>query len=278
MPANVHEGTDSPALGVSIGVEPVRPAAGAVIFPSDSLTRPLKTSEGVARDIVQRIVSAGLHTGDRLPAEGIMREQYGVSRESLREALRLLEAQGLITIRRGPGGGPVVGRVDPASFGRISTLFYHLAGGTYGELFEAWALTESTLAERAARNRDRRCVRLAMRPFLEPPDGRWETATVDGFVRAHSRFHAAVASLAANRVLELMLQTIGQVVSRQITGSVDLRPSGDDIGRDHADVARAIASGRPAVARSRMEEHILQVSELYQAEIAVQMDGFIQWQ
>ena len=147
-----------------------------------------------------------------------MREQYGVSRESLREALRLLEAQGLITIRRGPGGGPVVGRVDPASFGRISTLFYHLAGGTYAELFEAWALTESTLAERAARNRDRRSVRLAMRPFLEPPDGRWETATVDEFVRAHSRFHAAVASLAANRVLELMLQTIGQVVTRQITG------------------------------------------------------------
>ena len=112
---------------------PVRPyplgADGAAIFPSDSVTRTLKTSESVARDIVHDIVSGGLRTGDRLEPEALMLEQYGVSRESLREGLRLLEAQGLISIRRGPGGGPIVGRVDPANFGRMSTLFYHLVGG-----------------------------------------------------------------------------------------------------------------------------------------------------
>jgi GntR family transcriptional regulator, transcriptional repressor for pyruvate dehydrogenase complex len=81
-----------------------------------------------------------------------MVEQYAVNRESRREGLRLLEVQGLITLRRGPGGGPVVDRLDPANLGRISTLYYHLAGGTYAELFEAWAIAETILAERAARN------------------------------------------------------------------------------------------------------------------------------
>ena len=98
-----------------------------------------------------------------------MLEEYGVSRESLREGLRLLEVQGLITIRRGPGGGPSVGHVDPANLGRVSTLFYHLAGGTYAELFEAWILTEPILAERAARNEDRDAVKKAMAPFTTEP-------------------------------------------------------------------------------------------------------------
>ena len=104
------------------------------------------------------IVTAGLQTGDGLPPEAAMLEHYKVSRESLREGLRLLEVQGLISIRRGPGGGPMVGTVDPANLGRVSTLFYHLAGATYRELFEAWVLAESMLAERAARNPDAPCA------------------------------------------------------------------------------------------------------------------------
>ena len=65
-----------------------------------------KTSEVVAFAVARDIVEHGLRSGDRLPLEAEMVEQYGVSRESLREALRLLEAQGIVSIRRGPGGGP----------------------------------------------------------------------------------------------------------------------------------------------------------------------------
>ena len=99
-----------------------------------------------------------------------MLQQYGVSRESLREGLRLLEVQGLISIRRGPGGGPIVGAVDPANLGRMSTLFYELAGATYAELLEAWVVAETYIAELAARNPDRAAVREAMAPYLVDPD------------------------------------------------------------------------------------------------------------
>src|ERR1700736_3250251 len=117
MPATASEEEDPQGLEVAAST-PVRPLAGPAVFSSEAVTRRLKTSESVARDIVHDIVSGGLRTGDRLAPEAVMLEQYGVSRESLREGLRLLEVEGLITIRRRPGGGPIVVRVDPATVGR----------------------------------------------------------------------------------------------------------------------------------------------------------------
>src|SRR5215217_5485742 len=109
-----------------------------------------KTSEVVAFAVARDIVEHGLQSGDRLPLEAEMVEQYGVSRESLREALRLLEAQGIVSIRRGPGGGPVVGTASSMNLARTMTLYFQLAGATYEELLEAWRMLEPLGAELAA--------------------------------------------------------------------------------------------------------------------------------
>src|ERR1700686_2832782 len=98
-------------------------------------------------------------------------------------------------------------------------------------------------------------VREAMTPYLEPSKVHPES-TIAEFVSAHTHFHAVVASLAGNRVLQLMMQTIGQIVTHHVAVNADPRDAGADIDRDHVEVARAIAAGRPAKARSRMEEHI----------------------
>src|SRR4051794_38442084 len=199
----------------------VRPKpAFLAIGPSDALTRRLKTSEMVARDVVRFIIDEGLRQGDSLPAEAAMLEQYKVSRESLREGLRLLEVQGLITIRRGPGGGPVVGTVDPANLGRTSTLFYHLAGATYSELFEAWVLAEALLAGRAARHPDAALRRERMQPHLGTSTG---DEPLEEYVQSHAAFHVAVGSLARNRVLELSLLTAGLIVSHHVPVAYDPR-------------------------------------------------------
>ena len=90
-------------------------------------SRTVKASERVAQDIVRDIVRRGLQTGDRLPLEAAMVEEYGVSRTSLREALRILEVQGLISLKPGPGGGPVVGTVEPSHLARTAALYFHLS-------------------------------------------------------------------------------------------------------------------------------------------------------
>src|SRR4029078_1313915 len=83
-------------------------ASGGMLAPG--VPRPVwKTSEVVAFAVARDIVDHGLQSGDGWLLEAEMVEQYHVSRESLREALRLLEAQGIVSIRRGPGGGPGLG-------------------------------------------------------------------------------------------------------------------------------------------------------------------------
>ena len=246
------------------------------ISPSDSVLRPLKTSETVARDLVHDIVERGLRTGDSLPHEAAMLEHYGVSRESLREALRLLEVQGLITIRRGPGGGPSVGEVAPANLGRTASLYYHLAGATHAELLDAWVLAESTLAELAARQSDRQRVRRAMAPFVDEHDADAGEEVAE-FVRSRSQFHAVLASLADNRVLELMLQTVGQIVTHQFVGVADPRDVHDLIAHDHVAIARAVGAGHARRAHDLMAGHIGHVAEFYVAKLGKRVNDYIEW-
>lgn len=240
------------------------------------MNRPLKISETVARDIVRHITDDQLQPGDLLPSEAAMVEEYGVSRESLREGLRLLEVQGLITLRRGPHGGPMVATVDPANLGRISTLFYHLVGGTYRELFEAWVLFEVILAERAARHPDAAARLAAMGPYIDPPEAR--NGELDDFVDARIAFHAAVASLDRNRVIGFNLQTVGHIVTHHIAVAGDPRLASQFIDDDHRLLARAIIAGQPTRARTLMEQHIENVAQFAIEQLGLQTSTFIEWQ
>lgn len=240
----------------------------------DAVTRPLKASETVARDIVHDMVEQKLGTGDRMLSETAMLERYGVSRESLREGLRLLEVQGFITIRRGPGGGPIVGRIDPANLGRMSSLYYHLAGATYDELFESWVVMESMLAELAARNSDRVSARRVLEPFLALGEVHGDEDS-KAFFEAHANFHAAVASLAGNRVLQLAFQTSGAIVSHHVLITADPRDLREVIDRDHELVARAIMSGHVRKAAAQMAQHIRNVVDYYRP--AQDPEGLIDW-
>lgn len=243
-----------------------------------TVLRPLKTSETVARDIVHSVVTGGLGQGDSLPSEARMLEQYGVSRESLREGLRLLEAQGLITLRRGPGGGPVVGAVDPANLGRASTLYYHLVGATYGELFEAWAVAEGYLAERAARNEDRALVRATLEPYLAAEDDDAFGGDLEAFVTHHTAFHTDVGELAGNRVMQLSLMAIGQTVTHHIAYSADPRDVADILLHDHRVIAAAIIAGKPIKSRDEMRIHLEGVAAFYnRLSGGAVLDQLIEW-
>jgi GntR family transcriptional repressor for pyruvate dehydrogenase complex len=83
-------------------------------MPEDSTTPPRPRRSRpvqVADRIKDWVVERDLKTGARLPSEAEMIEQFGVSKGTVREAMRILEAQGLIVTRTGPGGGSFVGKV-----------------------------------------------------------------------------------------------------------------------------------------------------------------------
>src|ERR1700722_19891212 len=114
--------------------------------------RTLKTSELIARDLASYIVDQELPEGTALPPEREMIESFGIGRNTLREALRILETRGVITIRSGPGGGPVVRRPRPSDLGEALTLILQFESATFREGMDGRAWLEPIVAASAARN------------------------------------------------------------------------------------------------------------------------------
>jgi len=253
--------------------------AAIPIARGNGLRRPPKKAETIARELVRDIVRQRRQPGDPLPAESEMLAEYGASRESVREALRLLEVQGLVSIRRGAGGGPSVCTVDPANLGRVSTLYYHMAGATYRELLEAWIVSESILASRAAQNPDADARIAAMTPYLLDDDHDGESHDdIESFMRSHMSFHAEVAALARNRVLGITLQTMGQIISHHVEVTDDPRALGRDLGDDHRRIATAIVAGGAKQAVALMEEHVGGMADVASEHLGVRLDDLIEWQ
>ncbi|MBY4273561.1 FadR family transcriptional regulator [Rhodococcus fascians] len=114
------------------------------------LGRPQKMSEKVANVIADDILGGGIVAGQRLPTEKEMVAEYGVARTTVREALRLLESRGLVTIKAGIGGGPVACRPQYASLGNTMKLFLQLEGANISDVIDVRLTLEPIVAAQAA--------------------------------------------------------------------------------------------------------------------------------
>ncbi|WP_019927729.1 FadR/GntR family transcriptional regulator [Nocardia sp. BMG111209] len=123
----------------------------AVPGPEAHRARPApKTAHILAAGLRRRILNGGLEVGHRLPPETELSATLDVSRETLREALRILESQSLVEMRRGRGGGAVVRRPDPISAGRYVALLLQVRGATAADLRTARMTLELAAAQRFA--------------------------------------------------------------------------------------------------------------------------------
>jgi GntR family transcriptional regulator, transcriptional repressor for pyruvate dehydrogenase complex len=119
-------------------------------FPSLEGRRIHKTSELIAVDLANYIVTAGLVEGDVLPNEKDMAERLKVGRTTLREALRLLESRGVLTIRSGPRGGPVVRQPRTSDFSSSLELVLQFERATLADVLRARGILEPMMVRLAA--------------------------------------------------------------------------------------------------------------------------------
>lgn len=262
--------------GLPIRFSLVSEEDGALLDPTSAADEPrsLKTSEVVAQRIVADIVDDNLQIGDRLPPESEMVQQYGVSRESVREGLRLLEVQGLITLRRGPGGGPVVTSVDPRNLARTSTLYFHLAGANYNELFDTWMLFEPAVVRQVTETVDRAEKKRVLAPFLPDYDPDIDR---NRFISRGNGFHAAISTLSGNRVLTMILQALSHIVVEHIVRDLDPLTEREEISDDHVAIAHAVIDGRATRAQRLMTEHIEHLVSYYRLHFPDKVDEYVQW-
>jgi GntR family transcriptional regulator, transcriptional repressor for pyruvate dehydrogenase complex len=246
-----------------------RPVVSVGMSPIES-SRVRKTAERVAEDIVNDIVMKCMRTGDHLPLEGEMVDRYRASRSSVREALRLLEVQGLIVLKPGPGGGPVVGQVDPANLARTASLYLHLGGATPEAVLRTQSMLEPLCAQLASRHPQRR---LAMEPFVCPVG-----LHTSGEARRHAdRFHAAIYRLADNPIISMLTQAISRIVADHVVCDATTQARLTAIVDERAAIAVAIAAGHTEDASRLMFRH-LRAQHLSVREDAPELlDTLIEW-
>lgn len=233
-----------------------------------------KISEHIARQILRDIQVQGLGPGDRLPSEALMLERFDIGRGSLREALRILEVNGLVTIKTGPGGGPIVASSDASAFGQMWTLHLQSIGATYRELLDARVELESMLARRAADSPDERSAGL-VGASLERED---QPITDDGhYAAVTSGFHSAVCDAGNNPVLALAANSIQSIWSQRVTTVLFAAEERPLVHEQHDAIAHAILAGNGHLAESLMRDHLRHYQDYCERRYPARMDDVVDW-
>lgn len=227
--ASAHEGTQAP--------------------PRRRRRRTEKLSESVARDIVRDM--RGLPPNSMLPQESVLVENYGVGRTTLREALRILEIHGLLLIRPGHGGGPMVAEFDRANFAKMSSLHFHMTGATYRDVIEARLVMEPVMARLAAEREDRPVLR-QLQTYLDLPSPDED----DDYLYSVSDFHSLVFDMSGNPVLDLYSGSLKEIYTDRIEPMVFPVSARRKIAEDHARIAAVIVDGDADAAEHLMREHM----------------------
>src|SRR6266516_3287083 len=112
-----------------------------------------KMAELVAQQLRRQIVAGELREGDALPSEASLMAQFGVSRPTLREAFRVLESEGLISVRRGAHGGARVQIPNGEAAARYAGLVLEYRGTTLEDVYDARNIIEPPCAALLAKRR-----------------------------------------------------------------------------------------------------------------------------
>jgi DNA-binding FadR family transcriptional regulator len=216
--------------------------------------RQLKRSESIARALVDRITSSHMRDGDSLESEVVMMDELNTGRGSLREAFRILELSGVLEVRTGPSGGPIVRDPDISHYAGMWSLFLRMNGGTYRELMEANIVVEPPIAAIGATRRDAdRIAALRAAVDLEA-----SIPANDGhaYMAANAAFHDAVAWLGDNRALYLYLRGNHWITSILFGEVVAVGEVQGEVLAAHRSVLKAVAEGNAKRAESVLRQHL----------------------
>ena len=182
--------------------------------PRRSQLKPPRLAEVVASVLRNRIIDGELADGDLLPKQDELLEEFRISRPSLREALRILEGEGLLTVRRGNVGGSVVGVPTAETSAYTFGLVLQSRRGSVSDLAEAIKHIEPITASLCARRADREENVL---PQLNENVASTRDAISDGpaFTRLSRKFHEELVAACGNATMILTVGALESLWSEQ---------------------------------------------------------------
>jgi GntR family transcriptional repressor for pyruvate dehydrogenase complex len=221
-----------------------------------SVRRVRKAYEQVADQLRELIVSGRLARGERLPNETVLAREFGVSRATVREALRLLTAQSLIRTAKGAGGGTYVTMptVDHVSQFLNSALELLTAAEhvTLDELLEAREALEVPAARLAALRRKKHDVE-QLRTAIPPDPGKLPPN--EQFVY-NADFHTSVIEASGNAFLMMAAQPLFSILQTSLARSSLGARFHQGINDQHRAIVAAIDTGNAPAAEREMRSHL----------------------
>ncbi|MGH1561589.1 FadR/GntR family transcriptional regulator [Mumia sp. DW29H23] len=207
-------------------------------------------AEAVASQLRSRILDGDLVDGSELPPEAALLEQFPVSRPSLREAFRILETEGLVTVRRGKRGGTVITHPAPAGAAYHVGLLLHSRHTSLADLAAARNLVEPLTAEQAARRRNHRKIGRELSALTREAEEHLEDELL--FTQLSTQFHHDLVMAAGNETLQILVGVLEGIWNTQeLTWAASAVDEGEypaiglrrDVVRAHLRISEAIEQG-----------------------------------
>ena len=167
--------------------------------------RRAKAATVLAKHIVREIQQRNLQPGEKLLSEQKMVDRYGVARGSLREALRYLELQGVLRIKPGPGGGPVIETPNGRHFASTLALVLQFVGARFRTIVETRWVVEPGIAALAAERATAQDL-AALRACLASMRAHLHDAA--RFQEENRRLHDLIAFASGNAVFRFLLPAL----------------------------------------------------------------------
>jgi DNA-binding FadR family transcriptional regulator len=218
--------------------------------------------EQVAEQLRALVLSGKVAPGDRLPVEGDLSAEFGVSRSTIREAIRLLSSQSMVHTVRGPAGGTFVSAADPESLRDYLETSIGLLSGNDGisvtDLLEVRELLEVPAARLAAQRRSETHL-VAMRSTLERE--RVQRDRGERFEQ-NQQFHAQILMAAGNPLLAVVTDPVYRVIQARFVKDEE-RPFYTRVNQEHSVILGHIERGDGEGAALAMQEHLAQLRGVY---------------
>jgi GntR family transcriptional repressor for pyruvate dehydrogenase complex len=216
--------------------------------------RPVRATRASA-DVVEQIRDAffhGLKPGDWLGTEKELADRFGVSRPTMRDAIRALETRGIVEVKVGARGGLRIAGGEPERYVEALAVQLRLMSISWTEILEAQQAIEPVTAGLAARHATSEQVE-ALRELIQ----RSRKAMGDhaAFSQLGLGFHLAVAEVAGNRVLLSTLRALRTVQNEPYRMSTSMERA-RRVVRLHTGILDAIEAGDAELASRRMSEHL----------------------
>ena len=222
-------------------------------------------AEHVAQQLLERIIAAGLKPGTSLGTEAELLSQFDVSRPTLRESIKVLESQGVLELRPGPGGGIIVAKPSIDLLAHSLSVFLRLHDVPFVTVIRALEVIEPALAYEAAVNGsedefaelEASIVRMKT---LDAPNTL--QTNQEAFIAENHVFHSVIARAGGNRVLEICWQAISIMATGTHHGIRYTVGNQAHVVKAHQAILDACRRRDGNAAAAAMESHVTDLENL----------------